>query len=105
MPDFGTKSQSRDFPAVHAEMMYGFQLPSERRNFAELCIGKAAYPVIQVASNTCDIVHRPLWREFDAAISTMFHVDEPERASMNIDAGEKVFSQLGRILQELRQLW
>ena len=60
MPDFGTKSQGRDFPAVHGEMMYGFQLPSECRDFAELCAGKAAYPLIQVASNACDIVHRPL---------------------------------------------
>ena len=46
MPDFGTKSQGRDFPAVHGEMMYGFQLPSECRDFAELCTGKAAYPPI-----------------------------------------------------------
>ena len=105
VPTLCIKSQGRDFPPVHGEVMYYFQLPRECRDFAELCVGEAAYPPIQVASNACNIVHRPLWREFDAAISTMFHVDEPERASMNIDAGEKVFSQLGRILQELRQLW
>ena len=85
--------------------MYNLQLPRECYDFAELSAGEAAYPPIQVASNACDVVHRPLCRELDAAISTTFYVDEPERALMNIDAGEKVFPQLGRILQELRQLW
>src|SRR5690348_6642466 len=98
MPDFGNKCQSRDFPAVHAKMVYRLQLPNECRDFAELCFGKAPYPPIHVVTNSCDIVHRPLYREFDAAIPTTFHVDEPERASMNIYTSEQVFPQLGRIL-------
>ena len=85
--------------------MYDFQLPRECRDFAELCADEVAYPPIKVASNACDIVHRPLCWELDAAISTPFHVDEPERASMDIDAGEQVLPQLGRVLQKLRQLW
>jgi hypothetical protein len=57
MPDFGSKSQSRDFPAVHGEVMYSFQLPSKCRDFAELCAGKIAYPSIQVVANACNIMH------------------------------------------------
>ncbi len=33
----GLKSRSRDFPAVHREMMYDIQLPNECRDFTELC--------------------------------------------------------------------
>ena len=101
VPTLCIKSQGRDFPPVHGEVMYDFQLPRECRDFAELCADEVAYPPIQVASNACDIVHRPLHRKLDAAISATFHVNEPKRASMDIDAGEKILPQLGRILQEL----
>lgn len=89
-PTLRIKSQSHDFPPVHGEVMYDFQLPRECRDFAELCAGEAAYPPIQFAAYTCDIVHRPLYGKLDAAISASFYVNKPKRASMDIDAGEKI---------------
>ena len=77
-----THGQGHGFPSVYAEVMYDFQLPSECRDFAELRASEVTYPLIQVASNACDIVHRPLLRKLDAPTSTPIHVDEPDRASM-----------------------
>ena len=85
--------------------MYDIQLPRECRDFAELCTDQAAYPKLMFPPEARDIVHRPLHRKLDPAISAPFHVNEPERTSMDIYAGEKISPQLGRILQELRQLW
>ena len=85
--------------------MYDFQLPRERRDFAELCADQAAYAKPLFPLEARDIVHRPLHRKLDAAISATFHVNEPKRVSMDIDAGEQVFPQLSRILQVLRQVW
>src|SRR3989304_4321652 len=86
-------------------MMYDFQLPRECRDFAELRTDQAADPKPMVPPEARDIVHRPLHRKLDAAISATFHVNEPKRTAMDIDAGEKIFPQFGRVLQELRQLW
>ena len=57
--------------------------------------------LIQFTANACDIVHRPLYRKLYAAISALLHIDKPERAPMDIDAGEKILPQLGRVLQKL----
>ena len=84
--------------------MYDFQLPRECRDFAELRAEQAAYPKLLFPPEASDIVYRPLHRKLEAAISAPFHVDEPKRASMDVDAGEQVFPQLGRVLQVLRQL-
>ena len=100
VPTLCIKSQGRDFPPVHSEVMYDFQLPRECRDFAELCTDQAAYPTSMFPPKARDIVHRPLHRKLDAAISATFHVNEPKRASMDIDAGEQIFPQLGRILQD-----
>jgi hypothetical protein len=97
-PTLCIKSQGHDFPPVYGEVMYDFQLPSECRDFAELCASDVTYPLIQAASNACDIVHRPLHGKFNAAITTSSQINKPKRASMDIDAGEKIFPQLGRVL-------
>ena len=97
VPTLCIKSQGRDFPPVHGEVMYDIELTCECCDFAELCTDQIAHPPIQVASNACYIVHGPLFWKLDAARSTTFHVSEPERASMNIDGGEQVFPQLGRV--------
>lgn len=85
--------------------MYDFQLPLECRDFSEVCADQAAYPKSMFPTDARDIVHRPFHRKLDAAISATLHVNEPKRASMNIDAREQIVPQLGRILQKLRQLW
>ncbi len=82
--------------------MYDFELPPESSDFAELGTDQAAYTESMFSTETRNIVHRPLHRKLDSAISTTFHVDEPERASVDIDAREQIFPQLGRVLQELR---
>ena len=79
-------------------MVYDFQLPSECRDFTELGTDQGPYAEPMFAPEARDIVHRPFHRKLNAAISATFHVDEPERASMYIDAGEQVFPQLGRVL-------
>ena len=71
--------------------MYDFELPRECRDFAELCTDQAAYTNAMFPPEARNIVHRPLHRKLDAAISTMFHVNEPKRASMDIDAREQIF--------------
>jgi hypothetical protein len=98
VPTLCIKSQGHDFPPVHGEVMYDFQLSGECRDFAELGTDHAAYAKPMFPSEAADIVHRPLHRKLDAAISASFHVNEPKRTSMDVDASEQVFSQLGRIL-------
>ena len=102
VPALGIKSQGCDFAAVHREVMYNFQLPRECCDFAELCTDQAAYTKLLFPPEAPDIVHRPLHRKLDAAISAAFHVNQPKRASMDIDADEQIFPQFGRILQILR---
>jgi hypothetical protein len=102
VPTLCIKSDGCDLPPVRGEVMYGFQLPRECRDFAKLCTDQAAYSKPMFPPEARDIVHRPLHRKLDAAISATFHVNEPKRASMDIDAGEQVFPELSRILQILR---
>ena len=78
--------------------MYALQLPRECGDFAELCTDQAAYLKPVFAPETRDIVHRPLYRKLDAAISAVFYINQPKRASMDIDAGEQIFPQLVRVL-------
>ena len=71
--------------------MYNIQLSRECRDLAELCTNQAAYPKPVFPPEARNIVHRPFNRKLDASIPAAFHVNEPKRASMDIDAGEKIF--------------
>ena len=82
--------------------MYDFQLPRECCDFAKLRTDQAAYTKPMLPPEARDIVHGPLHRKLDAAISAMFHVNEPKRTPMDVDASEQVVPQLGRVLQVLR---
>jgi hypothetical protein len=95
------KSQCSDFTPVHREVMYAFQLSGECRNFAELGTHQIPYQESMSPPEASDIMHGPLHRHFDAAISAAFDVNKPKGASMYVDADEEIFPQLGCILQEL----
>ena len=84
--------------------MYDFELPLESSDFTELGTHQVAHSVSMFSTETRNIVHRPLRRELDSAVSTI-HIDEPERTSVYIDAGKQIFPQFGRVLQKFRQLW